>query len=252
VKEFYSTSEIAKIIGIHPNTVRFYEDLNLITTPKRKSNGYRIFTKLHIDQFKIARLAFQVEVLQNGLRAQAVEIVKTCAAGDVDKSIELTLQYLDKIEDERLKAEEAIVIVEKILSGEINENEKLCLTRKEAADYLNVTIDTLRNWELNGLLTAKRKQNGYRIYTDNDINRLKVIYSLRCANYSLSAILRMLGALSSSSEADIKDIIDTPSEDDEIITAYDRLLTSLRYASNNAKTIYKHLIKMKEEYYLTE
>ena len=27
----YSTSDIAKIIGIHPNTVRFYEDMQLIT-----------------------------------------------------------------------------------------------------------------------------------------------------------------------------------------------------------------------------
>ena len=30
-------------------------------------------------------------------------------------------------------------------------------------------MDTLRNWEMNGLLSVKRKQNGYRIYTDEDI-----------------------------------------------------------------------------------
>ena len=48
MKESYSTSEVAKIIGIHPNTVRLYEDLNLITSPKRKANGYRIFTKLDV------------------------------------------------------------------------------------------------------------------------------------------------------------------------------------------------------------
>ena len=63
----YSTSEIAGIIGIHPNTVRLYEQLCLITAPERKPNGYRIFTNLHLDQFTNARLAFQVEILQNGL-----------------------------------------------------------------------------------------------------------------------------------------------------------------------------------------
>ena len=35
--------------------------------------------------------------------------------------------------------------------------------RKETADYLHITIDTLRNWELHGLFTVKRSQNGYRI-----------------------------------------------------------------------------------------
>ncbi|WGU97636.1 MerR family transcriptional regulator [Paenibacillus dendritiformis] len=70
-------------------------------------------------------------------------------------------------------------------------------------------MDTLRNWESNGFLTVKRKQNGYRVYTDEDLQRLKIIRSLRCANYSLAAILRMLCALSSNPQADIRKIIDT-------------------------------------------
>jgi DNA-binding transcriptional MerR regulator len=45
---------------------------------------------------------------------------------------------------------------------------------------------TLRNWELNGLMAIKRRENGYRIYTEEDLMRLKIIRSLRCANYSLT------------------------------------------------------------------
>jgi len=44
----YKTSEIAKIIGSHPNTVRLYEQLHLIPKATRASNGYRIFTEFHI------------------------------------------------------------------------------------------------------------------------------------------------------------------------------------------------------------
>ena len=64
----YRTSEIARCIGIHPNTVRLYEELELIPKPEREANGYRIFTDFHIEQFKLARTAMKVEVLQNGLR----------------------------------------------------------------------------------------------------------------------------------------------------------------------------------------
>ena len=83
---------------------------------------------------------------------------------------------------------------------------------------------------MNGLLSVKRKQNGYRIYTNEDIRRLKLIRSLRCANYSLSAILRMLHALSENPKTDIRQAIDTPQKNETIISVCDELLTSLHYA----------------------
>lgn len=248
MEKVFTTAQVAKIIGIHPNTVRLYEELKLISPPGRKLNGYRMFTKFHIEQFKIARLAFQVEVLQNGLRKQAVDIVKASAACDFGKALCLTQNYLLQIENEKKNAEEAIRIVEQLLSGSNQENSDLHLTRKDAADYLHITIDTLRNWELNGLLTVKRKQNGYRIYTDTDIKRLKIIRSLRCANYSLSAILRMLQALSHNPQANIRTVINTPSLSDDIISACDNLLTSLNHAKKNARTIYRHLEKIQKDY----
>ena len=243
----YSTSDIAKIIGIHPNTVRFYEDMQLITRPERKENGYRVFTDLHIYQFKIARMAFQIELLQNGLRKQSVDIVKTVALGNIDKALALTNEYLEHIKQEKNNAAEAIKSAKAILENKDNNLIKLCMTRKETADYLNVTTDTLRNWELNGLLRIKRRQNGYRVYTEQDIQILKIIRSLRCANYSLSSILRMLTALSHNPQTDIMTVIDTPLQDDDIITACDRLITSLNRAASNGRTIQNMLIEMKSK-----
>lgn len=63
----YKTIDVARIFGIHVNTVRLYEKYGLIPKPERRSNGYRIFTDIHIEQFRLARAALQVEVLQNGL-----------------------------------------------------------------------------------------------------------------------------------------------------------------------------------------
>lgn len=130
MKSTYSTSEIAKIIGIHPNTVRLYEEIEFISKPKRNANGYRIFTDLHIDQFRLARLALQVEVLQSGLRKQAINIIKTSARCDFDKALELTSTYLENIVAERHNAEEAISIVEHTLLGDSTYEEDYYLTRK--------------------------------------------------------------------------------------------------------------------------
>jgi len=246
----YKTSEIAHIIGIHPNTVRLYEELGLIPKPERRANGYRIFTDFHMEQIKFARIALKVEVLQNGLRKQAITIIKTSATGNFNKAIGLTEQYLQQIKNEQRNAEEAIGITQKLLSGGSQEQktDTMVLTRKETADYLQISMDALRNWEMNGLLTIKRKQNGYRIYTDEDIRRLKVIRSLRCANYSLSAILRMLNTLSQNPKADIRQVIDTPDKSDDIVSVCDKLLTSLHYAEENAEAMLVHLKKMKKRF----
>lgn len=243
----YRTSEIAEIIGVHPNTVRLYEEVGLIPKPGRLPNGYRVFTELHIEQFRLARLAFQIEVLQNGLRKKIVQMVKVSATGDYEKALELTREYLLQIRQEIANAEEATQIAEQILDGRTEENLHT-MKRKEVSEYLNISMDTLRNWEMNGLLTVRRRQNGYRVYTDEDIKRLKIIRSLRCANYSLEAILTMLGQVSKNPGIDIKKALDTPKEDTEIITVCDKLVTSLTTAELNAEKMMGKLTEMKSRF----
>ncbi len=246
----YKTSEVAHAIGIHPNTVRLYEKLGLIPKAERKVNGYRVFTDFHIEQIKLARIALEVEVLQKGLRKQAISIIKTSALGKFNEAFYLTEEYIEKIRNEQKNAEEAIEITQKLLSSKVQEIGVKYFTRKEAADYLNVSIDALRNWEMNGLLKVKRKENGYRVYKDEDLKLLKIIRSLRCANYSLSSILRMLNVLDRNPEANIRKVIDTPREDEDIISVCDKLLTSLNYAEKNAKTMMIQLDKMKKQFYI--
>lgn len=107
-----------------------------------------------------------------------------------------------------------------------------CFRRKEVSEILKISMDTLRNWEMNGLLRIKRRQNGYRVYTEKEIQQLKIIRSLRCA-YSLEAILSMLVQLSQNPEIDIKEALDTPKENTEIIAVCDKLITSLLAADHS-------------------
>ena len=113
--------------------------------------------------------------------------------------------------------------------------------------YLETRISTVRFYEKWGLITKPvREENGYRIYTDADIRQLKIIRVLRCANYSLEAIRRMMQQLSENPEADIREILDTPRQNGDIISACDRLLLSLSKAEINAGKIMTLLKEMKE------
>ena len=54
-------------------------------------------------------------------------------------------------------------------------NQILKLNIKDAANIIGVTSATIRNWEKYGLITPKRRSNGYRYYEPDDISRMRQI-----------------------------------------------------------------------------
>lgn len=159
MKKTYCTSEVAKIIGVHPNTVRLYEKVGFITKPHYKKNGYREFTELQIDQMKLGRVALKSELVQNGLRKKEVQIVKLSAQKKWQEAINETENYIEMLKQEKFNTQEAIKITKEILSNENPIEEPIEFTRKQAAEYLNLTVDKIRNWELNGLIKINRHKN---------------------------------------------------------------------------------------------
>ena len=227
--------------------MRRYEEWGLIQVPDRKPNGYRVFTDIHIDQFLLVRKAFLIEVLQAGLRKKIIEAIKYSAQYRFEDAISSVKSYLEITEKEINNAIEAGALVNELLLNKPDEG-SVHLKRAEAANELGLTIDTIRNWEMNGLLKIKRKDNGYRVYHSMDIKRLKIIRSLRCANYSLSAILRMLNTIDKRNDFDVLEILNTPQENEDIVTACDRLIDSLNAARQNAQQVLQLLINMKSKY----
>ena len=53
----YNTSEIARAVGVHTNTVRKYEKWGFLPSIPRDVNGYRLFSEAHLDQMRLARMA---------------------------------------------------------------------------------------------------------------------------------------------------------------------------------------------------
>ena len=243
----YMTSQVANMFGIHPNTVRLYEEWGVIPKAKRKSNGYRVSTEVHIQQLHLVRMALQIEILQNGLRKQVIEVVKQSANGQFDEAFIHAQDYLSHIRREQKNAKEAIIIAKEIWKGS-PETDEIQLKRKEVSDLLDVSMDTLRNWEMNGLLKIKRKTNGYRVYTSEDVRRLKVIRSLRCANYSLEAILHMLNEAEVNPQVNIAKALNVSRENSDIISVCDRLIESLQKAEVNAIRIITMLESMKVKF----
>lgn len=245
---FYTTSEIAALFNLHPNTVRLYEKWELISTPNRKKNGYRVFTAEHIRQIEILRLALRAEVIQGGLRKSAIEIIKTVAKREYYEAYELSLFYLKKIDSEIEFTQNAIKITNNLLSDNDKSTETSELSRRQTALKLGITVDTLRNWERNGLIKIKRQKNGYRIYNETDIKYLTIIRELRIANFSLTSILRMINNLQYGKIENVEGILDCPEDGEFIISVCDRLQSSLKNLKQDALTLIDMTYAFYKEY----
>ncbi len=227
-KKFIRTSEIAKAVGVHPNTVRLYEQWGMLPKIPRTPKGYRKFNETHLDQMKLARAAMNFTWLGGEIRQTAYQMVYRGAEGDLGGALEQAYQLRVQIQSERVHAESAADFLEKWAGGSAIESTDKKMRIGEVAKLLNTTNDRLRNWERNGLIDVPRDpMNGYRFYRAKEIGRLRVIRALCQARYSQMAILRMLLGLDQGDTADLRDVLDTPRDDEDIYYATDKLLSNL-------------------------
>jgi DNA-binding transcriptional MerR regulator len=237
---FLKTSDIAKIVGVHVNTVRLYESKGFLSPVHRSESGYRLFTPLHLEQMRLAHLALSWPYL--GQQQVVIDLVKCAADGDFGMAMELAYQYLAHIRTERTRAEAAIEFLELWARGHLFEMTQPTVSIGQAADQLGITADQLRNWDRSGLLNVPRDpETGYRAYSASEIGRLRVIRILRQSGYSLMAILRMLRQFDTGETERLREALDTPGEDEAIETIADRWLTTLTEQEKRAQAIIEQI-----------
>ena len=54
--------ELAKRTSVPAKTIRYYEEIELLPTPKRKPNGYREYTEVDVDRLKLVAGARRLDI----------------------------------------------------------------------------------------------------------------------------------------------------------------------------------------------
>ena len=237
---YLRTSDIAKAVGVHVNTVRLYEEWGFLQPVPRSPTGYRLFTEAHLEQMRLARMAMHGPWPGSSIRKSALTLVRKSASGDLGGALEQADHHLALVQAERARAEAAAGLLERWAQGTAADTTAKPLRIGEAAELLGATADQLRNWERNGLIDVPRDpNNGYRLYSAAEIGRLRVIRMLLRAGYSMMAILRMLLQLDRGGNP--RQALDTPHPDEDVYTAADQWLSSLAEQEQRARNIITQL-----------
>jgi len=228
VTRYLRTSDLAKAVGVHSNTVRLYEQWGFLPKARRSPSGYRRFTEYHLDQLHLVRLIFSGGWPGRTIRKLGLGIIQHSAAGDLGGALELAHQLVLQVQSERAQAESAAGFLERWAAGTPVDATAKSLRIGEAARLLNTTIDAIRNWERNRLIKVPRDpNNGYRLYGASEIGRLRVIRMLLRAGYSMMAILRMVSQLDRGDTGNLRLALDTPSPGDDVFMVNDHWLSAL-------------------------
>lgn len=249
-KHFY-TSDLAKLLGVHSNTIRLYQDLGFFPPVQRDKNRYRQYTARHIEQAKLISLTLVYPY--TGEKSLLENLVRYAAKDHYGMAIELAYQYLAQVRTERTYAESAVEFLERWASGYLMDSSPTQMSIGETAQYLGVTVDMLRNWERNGLIDVPRNpENGYRVYGAPEFGRLRVIRILINAGYSLMAILRMFRKFDSGERENLRDALTIPPEENDseyIQLIADRWLHSLVELETRAQAVIQQLGHMIEAHH---
>lgn len=223
-----STAKIAREVGCHPNTVRLYEEWGFLPPVPRNSKGYRLYTQTHLNQMRLARLAMNTSYSGKKIRHSVVRLIKYAATGDLGGALELAYQHQAVVASEQAQAEVAANMLERWAQGTPTDSTANLLHIGDTARLLAISVDMLRNWERNGLVEVPRDGlNRYRLYSQVEIARLRVIRMLRSAGYGFMAILRMMCQLDRGQIEGLKQALDTPGPDEDVYSAADRWLSTL-------------------------
>lgn len=230
------TSDIARAVGVHPNTVRIYEQWGFLQPVPRAANGYRLYGEEHLEQMRLARLALHFPY--PGGKEPVLRTVLLARDGDLAGALESAHAYLAQVRAERAEAETAASLLERWAQAMEEPETGPPLRIGEVSRLLGITTDALRNWERNGLIEVPRdRRNGYRRYGRREISRLRVIRLLRSAGYSTTAILRSLLRLDSGETTGLREALDTPPPDEDLVYISDRWLSTLAEQEARAREI---------------
>jgi DNA-binding transcriptional MerR regulator len=235
---YLSTSHLAKVVGVHPNTVRRYVQKGFLPPVERSPAGYRRFTERHLDCLRLTRLVFSNQFPGKAIYASGLQLIRTTVRGDLGWALELAYQHLALVQSERAHADAAADLLERWAKGTLADATSEPLQIGQAAQLLGISIDVLRNWDRNGLIEVPRDpSNGYRRYGAREMSRLRVVRMLSRVGYSISAILRMLIQLDRGETTDLRRALDTPRPDEDVYQASDRWLSTLTDQEQRARGI---------------
>jgi DNA-binding transcriptional MerR regulator len=133
----YKIDEVAKECGLTKRSIRYYEEIGLISPPERSEGGFRLYSDLHIERLK------KIMNVRDVLGFSLQEVQEYMAISEAFE--EFRLQYRENKEkmneDERKKS---LVGAEEVLAQQLKMIDEKLKKMNDIRDEMNVMYQRVR------------------------------------------------------------------------------------------------------------
>ncbi|WP_347835387.1 MerR family transcriptional regulator [Gracilibacillus sp. JCM 18860] len=162
----------------------------IVPPAKRKANGYRVYTEVHEAYFKCIRAMYPgfgmatvrkvMPMIQQNKFTEALWEVNRVQA-NLYENKQQAIKALDILKPDNM---------ESFLN---RQNKNLYNIGGEVEREIKVPATTIRHWEKEGLIKPVRDaENGYRMYSRDDIRKLLIIRTVQSSVYFLDSVREIL------------------------------------------------------------
>lgn len=195
--------DIARKLDVGTSALRHYEEWGIVPPAKRKANGYRIYTEEHEAYFQCIRAMY---------RGFGMATVRKIMPLIQQHQFTEALWEVNKIQAQlfqrKQQATQALEILKpNNMESFLSKRNKEWYTIGEVEREIEVPASTLRHWEKEGLIIPGRDpENGYRLYSREDIRYLLIIRTIQSSVYLLDIVRDVLGKINRQSLAQARQI----------------------------------------------
>lgn len=227
--------DIARRLKVSTSTLRKYEELGMIPEVLRSSNGYRIYTDVHMAYFICIR-----EMMHGFHISEIAGILK--------------LVMSDQIDEAYWKVNKALTVLQKDKSTCVQIKQRFL--QKRSDDHLKeysiddvskttgIAPSTIRYWDKVGLISANRcMENNYRMFTQRHVDEILMIHALKLSmsardeKYTIEQIRKEI----------YKFEFDDRNRISMIVAGIERYLTELNKARMRSISALYHLCRQVEQ-----
>ncbi len=171
MRELLQIGEVARLIGVSPKTIRYYQEIGLLTEPKRTESGYRLYTAQ--DLLRLQRIR---RLCSLGLPLERIKEMLGEPDHEHEQVLRNALQSLvEELTAQILELEERREMLEKLLAKDALDQPQpagevpptllyLDLVRERLGAYLSNISEESWKWtgKIDAMLGAFHWPEGYR------------------------------------------------------------------------------------------
>jgi DNA-binding transcriptional MerR regulator len=193
--------DIAKKLDVSTSALRHYEEWGIVPAPKRKSNGYRIYTEEHEAYFQCIRAMYP---------GFGMATVRKIMPMIIKHKFTQALWEVNRVQADLFQRKEQATKALDILKPEnmekfMEKRNKKWYSISEVEKEIEVPATTLRHWEKEELIKPTRNpENGYRMYNREDIRRLLIIKTVQSSVFFLDIVREVMDKINQHRISEIR------------------------------------------------